>query len=348
MSKIYIDRIMGTSIPDIHPVYGGVRGKTMSSRQQGYAWPIIKKAGIHTIIDLRNDGVNQRMTKLCEEFGLEYFYYPVDNKAEMIESMVELFPSFCERIERGGFYIACALGLHRTDIALCLYWVFYGADKGIAPPELWGYLRESGHDTAKIQRVLNAFYVMLSNKNGMEPMSSQEFKRRKQVINELSRKQEEKSNKAKKTVYVSMNDTLMGFRGKSEQISDDLRIEYKGRYDEIPNLVSYLQPLPGATEAMKLLKQCGLFDVYIFSASAWKNPTTWSDKVEWVDRHLDKYYRERLILSHHKELLKGDYIIDNHGKHGTNLFDGEWIRFGSPDFPDWESVVTYLLDKEGN
>lgn len=189
MDKIYRDRmqtdkILSLNIPDIHPAYGGVRGRTMSSRGQGYAWPVIKEAGVHTIIDLRNDGANQRMMNLCEEHDMEYFYYPVDNRADMIESMVELFTEFCERIDRGGFYIACAMGLHRTDIALSTYWVFYGADRGIEPPMLRGYLKETGHDTSKILRVLNAFYDKLTEKQGKEPMSLQEFKRRKQVINE--------------------------------------------------------------------------------------------------------------------------------------------------------------------
>lgn len=89
-----INRILALNIPDIHPAYGGVRGKTMSSRSQGYAWPVIKDAGVHTIIDLRNDGMNQRMQNLCEKYGMEYFYYPVDNRADVVESMVSLFPDF--------------------------------------------------------------------------------------------------------------------------------------------------------------------------------------------------------------------------------------------------------------
>ena len=118
---------------------------------------------------------------------MEYFYYPVDNHADMIRSMVDLFPELCRRIDRGYFYIACAMGLHRTDIALCTYWVFYGADREIEPPVLRGYLKESGHDTSKILRVLNAFYDELADRNGHEPMPMQEFKRRKQVVNELSK-----------------------------------------------------------------------------------------------------------------------------------------------------------------
>ena len=192
MKTLDIERILATNIPDIHPAYGGVRGKTMSSRGQGYAWPVIKEAGVDTIIDLRNDGVNQRMMTLCEEYGMEYFYYPVDNHADMVKSMVDLFPELCRRIDRGCFYIACAMGLHRTDIALCTYWVFYGADRGIDPPVLRGYLKESGHDTSKILRVLNAFYDELANRNGQEPMSVQVFKRRKQIINEQQKEVQNK------------------------------------------------------------------------------------------------------------------------------------------------------------
>ena len=94
------------------------------------------------------------MMALCKEYGMEYFYYPVDNHADMMRSMVDLFPELCRRIDRGSFYIACAMGLHRTDIALSAYWVFCGADRGIEPPVLRGYLKESNHDTSKKLQIL--------------------------------------------------------------------------------------------------------------------------------------------------------------------------------------------------
>ena len=78
MRTLDIERILATNISDIHPAYGGVRGKTMSSRGQGYAWPVIKEAGVDTIIDLRNDGVNQCMMALCEEYGMEYCLMTAD------------------------------------------------------------------------------------------------------------------------------------------------------------------------------------------------------------------------------------------------------------------------------
>ena len=182
-----IERLIQTGIPDIAPVYGGVRGRTMSSRHQAYAWPALKEAGVKTIIDLREMDKSDKLPYLCQYHGLQYFHYPLDNHARTIAQMVALFPKFCEQIDKGDFYIACAMGLHRTDIALCTYWVFYAADKGIAPPPIKGYRQEDGHDTNKIMRVLNAFYQYITEQNGKEPMPIEVFKERKKVINELSK-----------------------------------------------------------------------------------------------------------------------------------------------------------------
>jgi hypothetical protein len=44
--------------------------------------------------------------------------------------------------------------------------------------------------------------------------------------------------------------------------------------------------------------------------------------------------------------LKGDYLIDDRPKHGASSFEGEWIEFGSEAFPDWPTVVDYLLHAE--
>lgn len=183
-----IDKIAALNIPDFAPVYGGVRGRTMSSRYQSFAWPTIREAGITTIIDLRADGVYSRLSDLCKSYGFDYFYYPVDNRCENIESMVNLFPELCRHIDNGKFYIACAMGLHRTDIALCLYWVFYAADKGIAPPEIRGYRKDQGHNTDTIMRVINRFYQYVTETTGTESISKDQLRERKAIIESQSRK----------------------------------------------------------------------------------------------------------------------------------------------------------------
>ncbi len=175
-------RLQQTSIPDLAPVYGGTRGRTMSSRHQAYAWRALREAGVKTIIDLREKDKTGRLPALCEQYGMHYFHYPVDTTAEAIVQMVELFPQFCQLIDAGNFYIACAMGLHRTDIALNVYWLFHAADQGIQPPAIRGYRQEDGHTIDKLNRVLNALYAAFTELNGIEPMSQQTFKERKNLI----------------------------------------------------------------------------------------------------------------------------------------------------------------------
>lgn len=177
-------RLQQTRIPDLAPIYGGARGRTMSSRHQFYAWRALKEAEIKTIIDLRLTDHTDRLSALCEEYGMQYFHYPVDASAEAIAQMVELFEQFCQLMDAGDFYIACAMGLHRTDIALCAYWVFYGANHGLEPPFIRGYRKEDGHSTNKIMRVLNALYAAFTERNGVEPMPQQIFKERKTIISQ--------------------------------------------------------------------------------------------------------------------------------------------------------------------
>lgn len=175
-------RLQQTQIPDLAPVYGGARGRTMSSRHQVYAWHALQEAGMNTIIDLREKDKTERLPALCEEYGMRYFHYPVDTAAEAITNMVELFPQFCELIDAGDFYIACAMGLHRTDIALNAYWLFHAANNGVHPPTIHGYRQEDGHALDKLNRVLNALYAAFTERNGIEPMSQQTFKERKTLI----------------------------------------------------------------------------------------------------------------------------------------------------------------------
>ncbi len=52
---------------------------------------------------------------------------------------------------------------------------------------------------------------------------------------------------------------------------------------------------------------------------------------------------KRLILTHHKELNKGDFLIDDRDANGAGSFEGEHIWFSSPRFPDWKTVIEYLM-----
>ena len=57
-----------------------------------------------------------------------------------------------------------------------------------------------------------------------------------------------------------------------------------------------------------------------------------------------KYAISVLILSHHKNLNAGDYLIDDRKKNGAAKFlKGKLILFGSEQFPNWKSVAKYLF-----
>lgn len=149
----------------------------------------------------------------------------------------------------------------------------------------------------------------------------------------------------KKRVFVDMDNVLVDFEsGLAFQVSEEVKQEYEGRLDEIPGLFGLMKPMPGAIEAMHELQKH--FDLFILSTAPWKNPSAWSDKVSWVTKYLDDVFHKRMVITHRKDLCQGDYLIDDRGKNGTSEFAGEWIEFGSEKFPDWNSVLVYLMNVE--
>ena len=138
-----------------------------------------------------------------------------------------------------------------------------------------------------------------------------------------------------------MDGVLVDFASGVAKLSEETKKEYEGRIDEVPGLFALMEPMPGAIEAVQLLSKH--YDVYILSTSPWGNTTAASDKIEWVKKHMNGVFHKRVILTHHKELLMGDFLIDDRGKNGTSEFQGEWIHFGSERFPDWDAVLEHLL-----
>lgn len=145
----------------------------------------------------------------------------------------------------------------------------------------------------------------------------------------------------KKVLYVDMDNVLVNFQSGIDALSEKLKKQYAGCYDRVPNIFSKMQPNEGAIDAINCLKN--KYDIYILSTAPWDNPSAWSDKLEWVKRYLGEVCHKRLILSHHKNLNAGDYLIDDRKKNGAANFKGKLILFGSEQFPNWKSVAKYLL-----
>jgi 5'(3')-deoxyribonucleotidase len=145
----------------------------------------------------------------------------------------------------------------------------------------------------------------------------------------------------KKRLFFDMDGVLVDFQSGIDKLSEDVKKEYEGRFDEVPGIFGLMSPIPGAIDAVHKLQE--KYDVYILSTAPWKNPSAWSDKVKWVTEHLDDVFHKRMVITHCKHLCEGDYLIDDRGKNGASEFKGEWIQFGSDRFADWKSVLSYLL-----
>ena len=148
-----------------------------------------------------------------------------------------------------------------------------------------------------------------------------------------------------KTLFFDMDGVLVEFNSALRHIDDETIRRYEGHYQDIPGFFALMDPMPGAIEAVKKLSQH--YEVFILSTAPWKNPSSWSDKRIWVEKFFGDIFFKRIILTHRKDLVMGDYLIDDWGKNGASSFKGEWIQFGSDQFPNWESVVPYLLKKDG-
>ncbi len=141
-------------------------------------------------------------------------------------------------------------------------------------------------------------------------------------------------------IYIDMDNVLVDFESAIALIPKETLEKYDNHPDLVPGIFSLMKPLKGAVEAYRQLAE--YYDVYILSTAPWDNPSSWTDKLLWVKQYLPDLAYKRLILTHHKDLNRGDFLIDDRKKNGASKFQGKLIQFGSEEFPDWEAVLKYF------
>ena len=144
----------------------------------------------------------------------------------------------------------------------------------------------------------------------------------------------------KKILYLDMDNVLVDFPSAFARVPEETLREYGEDKDEIPGIFALMDPVPGAVEAFHALAEA--FDVYILSTAPWENSSAWSDKLEWVKKHLGEKAKKRLILSHHKNLNQGDFLVDDRDKNGAGEFTGTLIKF-VPNETSWPELVEKLI-----
>ncbi len=147
-----------------------------------------------------------------------------------------------------------------------------------------------------------------------------------------------------KIVYIDMDGVIADFdKGRRKHSLSEVT-PYKESPDKIPGIYKNLEPMEGAIESVNRLLDAPQFDVYFLSTAPWDNPEAWMHKRLWMTRHFEPgKIRKRLILSHQKHLMIGDYLIDDRRFNGASEFTGKWNLFGGSTFPSWETVLSYLF-----
>jgi len=146
----------------------------------------------------------------------------------------------------------------------------------------------------------------------------------------------------KKIIFIDMDGVIVDFvKGMRKHPG---YIEGMEDPDELPGVFDNLEPIENAIESVNLLLENSRFDVYIASAAPWNNVGALPAKRLWIEKYFGEKFKKRLILTHQKQLLIGDYLIDDRKKNGAGEFRGEHIHFGKNGFENWEKVTKYLTN----
>lgn len=139
------------------------------------------------------------------------------------------------------------------------------------------------------------------------------------------------------TIFIDMDGVLANFDKAVDQNPDVKR----------PDLVldfSKFEPMPGAKDAVKELIDMG-HDLFIATTPPWNHPSAWGQKRDWVEEHFPALKR-KMFLTHRKDLLMGDILIDDTNFRGQPDFKGTWFHFGRQGI-DWEFVVRTIKNIDG-
>ena len=181
-------------IVDLAPVYDrGVRGRTMSGRGSNWLLEKAREAGVKVIIDLRAADHTDRYDRNVTEAGLEYHNIPIDSRNTDVHQIIASLPQLFKLMDRGDFYMACAMGRHRTDIAIALYYVFHLSVPYEEVPEMKGHrcMEKKQFRCEDIATRLNSVIKVITCEElaalGLSTDYETEFNRRKKHLFDVNR-----------------------------------------------------------------------------------------------------------------------------------------------------------------
>jgi len=157
----------------------------------------------------------------------------------------------------------------------------------------------------------------------------------------------------KKRLYIDMDGVIVNLGDEIKKWMDEHQIvahRFKDNPDHIHGLFRNPKPIKDAVSAINKLNDSGKFEMFILTAAPWGNPDAATDKRYWIEQYFGTLFHKRMIITHRKDLLIGDYLIDDSKANGAGEFKGELISFGIDfktgvpnKFKNWKEVLDYLM-----
>jgi 5'(3')-deoxyribonucleotidase len=139
---------------------------------------------------------------------------------------------------------------------------------------------------------------------------------------------------SKKIIYIDRDGVLCDY---DNAFKSAIEVKPEQAYPQAEyGFFASLLPIKDAIESVNSLRYNPKYEVYVLTAPSVFNPFSYSEKRAWIENHFDMALVNNLIICAQKNLLRGDYLIDDHlTGNGQDKFCGELIQFGSRNSRGW-------------
>jgi 5'(3')-deoxyribonucleotidase len=148
-------------------------------------------------------------------------------------------------------------------------------------------------------------------------------------------------------VYIDLDKTFCDFDSAVDFWRDKAVSEIEQNWPwSQKGFFNSLAPMPGAINFYyEFNSRC---DLWFLTRPSIMNIHCYGEKAEWIYRHFGYDGLNKLILSPMKNIFIGDLLIDDNNEAGQDSFRGDWWRFGTGEYSNWDKVSKKFYESYGH